>query len=76
MCLRILQLLGNQWSVSLCDASCKPEEGDSDDDFLNEVDTKWERAITMPPAIGNLEAMTRCPDIDSEDVVCSPNASS
>jgi len=27
-------------------------EGDSDDDFLNEVDTKWERAITMPPAIG------------------------
>lgn len=59
MCLRILQLLGNQWSVSLCDASCKPEEGDSDDDFLNEVDTKWERAITMPPAIGNLEAMTQ-----------------
>lgn len=36
---------------------CKPInseelEDDSDDDFLNEVDTKWERAITMPPAIG------------------------
>lgn len=36
---------------------CKPvpegsELEDSDDDMLNEVDTKWERSITMPPAIG------------------------
>lgn len=31
------------------------DDDESDDDFLNQVDTKWERAITMPPAIGTLD---------------------
>jgi len=38
--------------ITVPPASSTTQEGDSDDDFLNEVDTKWERAITMPPAIG------------------------
>ena len=38
------------------------KEGDSDDDSLNAVDTKWERAVTMPPAIGvRVEGLVRGP---------------